>query len=199
MGRYMPERGNGAILTTSRKPNLGFGLTDSEIQINPFSAQEGTKCILGLATWQSGVERDSVAASELNEKLGGLPLGITQMVALMRAKAMSIRDFITLYEQNKGKMHKLIRRGGRHSGYELDLSTVWQMSFRSVVDSPSAMFFLGILCFLSPSLIPQALFGNQEDIDGKCARPLFSFCDTLTRCELLCPSRFGWSSDSSYR
>ena len=188
--QYMPNRGNGAILITSRKPTLGYDLTETELSITPFSAQEGTECIVELATWQRGVKRDNKSASELNEKLGGLPLGIIQMVALMRAKAMSIKDFITLYEKGRKKLHGPLRRGIRCFGYNHDLSTVWQLAFRSLDGSPSAMSLLGVLCFLSPSSIPQALFKSCGDTDGKCTGPMLPFCKGLVRYKPPCLLEF---------
>ena len=179
--RYMPDRGNGAILITSRKPNVGYDLTESELRVTPLSAQEGTECILELATWQRGVERDNKSASELHEKLGGLPLGITQMVALMRAKAMSIKDFVALYGKSRKTLHGPLPRGIRCFGYNQDLSTVWQLSFRSLDDSPSAKSLLGILCFLSPGSIPQALFMKWGDTDGRRTGPILPFCNGLVR------------------
>ena len=186
----MPDRGIGAILITTRKPNLGYDLTESELRVTPFSAQEGTECILELATWQRGVERDNKSASELNEKLGGLPLGITQLVALMRAKEMSIKDFIALYEKGRRTPHNPLRRGIRFFGYNQDLSTVWQLSFRSLDDSPSAMSLLGILCFLSPSSIPRALFMNRGENDGRHTGPILPFCNGLVRYKPPCLLEF---------
>lgn len=198
VGQYILERGNGAILLTTRKPNLGYGLTESELEITPFSAKEGTECILELATWQRGGERDNISASELNNRLGGLPLGITQMVALMRAKAMSIKLFITLYEQNRKTWHGQIRRGGRHIEYKHDLNKEWQLSFRTLDDSPSAMSLLGILCFLSPSSIPQALFKKWGDTDAKRTESLLWFCNKFARFDLSYHSKYSEAPTNTY-
>ncbi|KAL8718464.1 MAG: hypothetical protein Q9181_008196, partial [Wetmoreana brouardii] len=161
---YRPKSEKGSILITTRKPNIGYELTDSELVVGPFSPQEGTKFVLRLATWQNNAKKDTQSAAELNEKLGGLPLGITQMVALMCAKAVSLQVFLKLYEQKKKEWHGLFRRGGRHVGYKEDISTAWQLSFRSLDDSAHARSLLGVLCFLSPSSISQSIFriGTSE-------------------------------------
>ncbi|KAL8697964.1 MAG: hypothetical protein Q9201_006831, partial [Fulgogasparrea decipioides] len=121
--QYRPKSGNGSILITTRKPNIGYELTNKALVVGPFSPEEGTKFVLELATWQNNAESDTQSAAELNKKLGGLPLGITQMVALMRAKAVSLQVFLILYEQNKKEWHGFVRRGSRHVEYKEDLST----------------------------------------------------------------------------
>ncbi len=54
---YCPNDQDGAVIVTTRKPNLGFELTDIELRITPFSDQEETEALLQMtqrkSSWRS--------------------------------------------------------------------------------------------------------------------------------------------------
>jgi hypothetical protein len=179
--QFWPSGGNGKIIVTTRNPDIGFQLTDDQITIHPFEAKEGRECVLSLTSWPGGVPSDPRSAEELSNELGGLPIGIVHMVALMRRRKTPIKKFLKDYRQNKSSYHdkKVPGMTGIYPGIKPKIGSNWTMSFDSLQGESKSL--LGILSFLSPDSIPQELFNHW---DGPSTRPtsdLLSYCNKLDR------------------
>lgn len=179
LSEYYPNDQDGAIIVTTRKPNFGYALTAAEIQVLPFLDDEGTEALLRMATWNRSVPVDKEAAAHMNKMLGGLPLGISQIAAIIRNKKISIKRFSAIYEEDKRRWHMENPKGGYHAGYDQNLNSVWHVSFKFLAEHANAKAVLGILCLLSPDSIPQELF-NQWDTEHTRPRSLvLSFCQNF--------------------
>jgi hypothetical protein len=176
LGEYYPNDQEGAIIVTTRKPNFGYDLTASEIQVPPFLEQEGTEALLKMATWNRSVPIDKEAAAQMNKMLGGLPLGISQIAAIMRNKKIPINRFLAIYEEDKRRWHMENPRGGHHADYDQNINSVWNVSFKFLAEHLDAKIALGILCFLSPDSIPQKLFSQWEPDHNRSRTFVLPFC-----------------------
>jgi hypothetical protein len=57
------------------------------------------------------------AARGVTKQLGGLPLALNQMAALINARNYSIKDFGALYSKNEQRLHKQRKNGWKYIGY----------------------------------------------------------------------------------
>lgn len=176
LGAYYPNDEDGSIIVTTRKPNFGYDLTAMEVQVTPFKEDEGTEALLKMATWNRSVPTDVEAAALMNKMLGGLPLGISQIAAIMRNKKIPIKRFLAIYEEDKARWHSENPRGGHHADYDQNISSVWNVSFKFLAEHLDAKIALGILCFLSPDSIPQSLFNQWETEDTRPRTLVLPFC-----------------------
>ncbi|KGO70255.1 Tetratricopeptide-like helical [Penicillium italicum] len=176
LGLFWPERGHGAIIVTTRKPNLAYAMTKHEIVVERFSANEGTQFFVDLATWNSNATKDFKSAALINEQLDGHALGISQMAAIVRSRRMSIEDFATIYAGRGKRWHEVVSTGGHHVNYDKTLATVWEMSFQALEESSSASSLLGILSFLWAPSIPQALSKHWGECRSRATHSLLPFC-----------------------
>ncbi|KAL9593091.1 MAG: hypothetical protein Q9179_006109 [Wetmoreana sp. 5 TL-2023] len=156
--QYRPKSGNGSILITTRKPNIGYELTNKALVVGPFSPEEGTKFVLELATWQNNAESDTQSAAELNKKLGGLPLGITQMVALMRAKAVSLQVFLIFFHDAEEKLIDLALIAKDAGTGSLSLHRLVQAEFEYYLSPHERQGAFGIASKLLYEAFPKGFF-----------------------------------------
>jgi hypothetical protein len=90
----LPPAGGGRVLITSRNPLWGAGQT---IEV-PMLEQEIAAAFLIDRTRDVGQE---VAARNLADELGGLPLALEQAAAYMQATGRSITDYLALFQQQR--------------------------------------------------------------------------------------------------
>lgn len=180
LDEYWPEGKSGHILVTTRNPNVAaYGLTDDCLYVKPFESDEGRDCINKNASLGGIVVSDLQSAAQLNEELGGLPLAVIQMSALIKVLKITIADFLVRYRDNRKRYHK--RRGKQN---DVVVEAIWSLSFTTLEDSTEAKLLLGMLCFLSAGSIPQTLF-NHWGLDGQQQRPtsaLAPFCQDMYKC-----------------
>ena len=181
------------VIVTTLRESIAEQL-DAKVDIAPFTSDEGRDCVLSLATrtavtrgsappTSSSRDVDSSAAQALGDELGGLPIGIVHMVALLRARHVSISTFLNEYRHHKAQYHKrpATAVAGIYNGSKPMISTNWTMTFGYLTDNSKP--FLAVLSYLSPDAIPQELFGRWQsngDLDLQlCATSV----DDLPCCE----------------
>lgn len=177
----------GSILLTTRYSNVAEaarGPHEAKWQLKVLGEDEAWDMFEGMLTghhkdWPKGgaKEEEVDAGKKLLQRLGGLPLGIRQMAALIRKKRppMSVERFVTFYDRSAGNSQTLA--GGKGfkvaSDYPFALETVWALSFEDLYEKQrsgesDAYSLLGIVAFLAPDEIPMDLF--------KAECPLTKFC-----------------------
>ena len=172
---FWPQ-GKGKILVTTQKRNVGFRWTDHQIVVSPFTAEEGRDCIMDLLSWPGGVAADANSATELNQELGGLPLGILQMTALIRDQSSTIESFLRMYRKNKAKYHdKESNIEGIEPRSNPKIATNWRFAFDRLEEDHKSL--LGILSLLSASKIPQTLFKHWDECENRATCGLLDFSD----------------------
>ncbi|KAI0104342.1 P-loop containing nucleoside triphosphate hydrolase protein [Nemania sp. FL0031] len=179
LNQYWPQDSSGKVIVTTRNPELGFQLTGDQIDIHPFSPEEGRKCVLSLTSWPGGVSSDPASAEELSNELGGLPIGIVQMVALMRKRKTPIKRFLEDYRQNKSAYHdkEVVSMTGIYPEIKPTIGSNWTMSFDSLQDRSKSL--LGILSLLSPDSIPQELFNHWDGPQNQPTSGLPACCNDV--------------------
>lgn len=150
---WLPDHGPGCILVTSKYPYVRenvYRLTRG-MDLETFQSDVGADMLRKL----SGHERDadSVAASiRVVERLGGLPLAIVQMSAIIRKNHLTFRDFEEWYDEDAKHLHYL-RESGMKSSYQHTIGTAWAIERLS----PFAFALLKVLSVLDPDRIPEEL------------------------------------------
>ena len=152
---FWPVDGMGSILMTSRKPltktNV-FNAGTSGIELPPFSFGSGAQFLLQLTGRQESTKQFPLAYA-VAERLGGIPLAITQMASLISRQQLSFEEFLLRYnnEENMDELHSL-RLGGPRDSYSHTLATVWGLDRLE-----HGMALLEVMSLLDPDKI-------QEDI-----------------------------------
>jgi hypothetical protein len=151
-----PASKHGTVLVTTRDRTLWSTPIDQGLEINEVKLEEGTAFLMQAANMRTKVDDELVAAQETIAKLGGLPLAITQMSALINAHSWSFSQFNEVYEEKSKILHREKRPGWSYPGYSESLDTVWELSFASL--SKNARTLLGFVSLLSPDSVPTRLF-----------------------------------------
>lgn len=94
------------------------------------------------------------------------------MAAYMKARSMSISNFLGLYKKYPKSLHREKRPGWKYLGYNHALDTVWDISFEAL--DKASMSCLTVMSFLAPDFIPEQLFkvGDAVKLLGN-----LSFCN----------------------
>lgn len=148
------------------------------LALMPFSDSEAWALFAKLMKWNDLAIVDKAeidAAKLLLAKLQGLALGIRQMAALIKVKGKGVASFLNRYR--KGRLND--DGSSKLDDYNFSLDTVWQTAFYSLKKKDVAgkgygFPLLGVMSFLSPERIPNALYD--------CTR-LGEVPDTLTFCK----------------
>lgn len=150
---WLPTQGPGCILVTGRYPynkentySLGNGL-----ELEPFSPDVGGKMLRKL----SGREQEANAVDtsiRISKVLGGLPLALFQMSAIIRQKHLTLGDFEEWYREDSKHLYGL-RSVGTHSNYQYTIATTWATEQLSA----PAFNLLKLLSVLDPDRVTEEL------------------------------------------
>lgn len=156
---YLPRRGNGAVLVTSRDPSAKtyFFSHGSGIDMDPLSTAESVTLLCRLTMQSDKVETDDEQnASETVAKfVDGLPLAMTQMAGFIRRRHLLIREFVSLYA-NDTRYAEVREAGNPELSYRYGYTYATAFSFQDLSDD--AMELLQVLAFLSPDRISEDIF-----------------------------------------
>ncbi len=150
--------GGGAVLVTSRDPLAKRYMHSEEnrgITLPYFTTEEATDFLLKL-TDREGEEAERISGNAVAERLGGLPLALTQMAGVIDRRELSFSEFLQIFEEEdvRSKFFKL-RVGNTkvRSKYEHTLDTVWALE---KLDKSSSML-LDVLSLLDPDGISELI------------------------------------------
>lgn len=156
----------GCALITTRNHSLVYEPAETGIEVLPFDQESGSRFILHLLSLDIAKDvsdSEVKSASGLSERLSGHALAIAQMAALIHRRSWTIEEFLSIYDRNTRKM---LGMSGRNS-----LDAVWKLSFESLDLKGAAL--LGVLSYIGPDSIPQALF---EAFDSSSWPKALRFC-----------------------
>lgn len=150
---WLPMQGHGCILVTSRYPHvhentyrLGVG-----IDLQPFSTHDGGELLRRMADRER--ELDAVDTSiRISEILGGLPLAISQISALIRRKHLSLRELEAWYSEGSRDLHDA-SINIPESTYKHTIWSTWATEQLSAF----GITLLQVLSVLDPDRIPEEL------------------------------------------
>jgi hypothetical protein len=150
--------GGGAVLVTSRDPLAKTYMYSEEnpgIILPPFTTQEATNFLLKL-THREGEEMERISGSAVAERLGGLPLALTQMAGVIDRRDLSFSEFLQIFEEEdvRSKFFKLsVGNTKVRSKYEHTLDTVWALEKLN----KSSSILLDVLSLLDPDGISEVI------------------------------------------
>ncbi|KAF2753098.1 tetratricopeptide repeat domain-containing protein [Pseudovirgaria hyperparasitica] len=165
---YLPHRGNGSILITTRDPEgKHYYDTGSGFDVEPLSSTEAANllCKLTIRAETAETEDEQEASVEVAKTLDGLPLAMTQMAGFIRRRHLSLREFVDLYANDAryAEIHGVSNSLLDHR-YGFTLATAY--NFREL-ETPT-MDMLKALAFLNPDRIREQIFQHAfKAKDGK--------------------------------
>lgn len=162
---FLPTRGNGAVLLTTRLPDVGTAIR--KLELDTLTREEGVQFLqarLGAGAAQgqhvfTAAERQ--AAEHLWTLLGGLPLALDQAAAFVQETGYSLAEYLTLFQHASGA---LLRRRGQQATEHLEsVAVTFELAWKQVHQlSPAAADLLRLCAFLAPDAIPEEVFTEQE-------------------------------------
>ncbi len=169
---FVPRRGNGAILLTTRLHAVGKHMR--KIELDKLTLEEGVRFLLERRKAARSEETEAIpetehkAAEELYTLMDGLPLALDQAAAYIEEHACSLDTYVEFYKEQRAALLRLGNPVDRQD-YPDSVATTWLLSFRRVQQaSPAAADLLHVCAFLHPEGIPEELFLQSEEQ----ARPL---------------------------
>lgn len=171
-----PDSKHGAVLVTTRDIRIASLPIDKGMKVNGFEATEGAEFLLEMSTSRRRVDGEVDEAWKVANLLGGLPLALHQMAALINAKNGSLHDFYNMYIKHEQCLHKQKENDWKCSGYQHALDTVWELSF--TVLGAEARACLGVLSFFSAYSVPPGVF---TPIEHGYLPELLAFCENELR------------------
>jgi len=148
---FWPVSQRGSILITSRDPMAKQGR--SGIGLEPFEPDEAAILLRRLTRVSDSPEARETSLA-LSRRLGGLPLAITQIAALVERLDMTLREFLDYFDQQTtiekvAKMKPIMLQ----NHYKHSMFTVWALESLP----PQALATLQVLSFLNPDSIGESL------------------------------------------
>ncbi|GAW26878.1 putative pfs domain-containing protein [Rosellinia necatrix] len=151
-----PVSKHGAVLVTTRDEVIATLPIDTGLEVSEFDVEDGADFLLHMAPKRRRTAGEREAALGVAGELGGLPLALNQMAALINARNCTIADFGAMYAKHEHRLHKQRKSGWKYLGYEHGLDTVWELSFENLGEE--ARSCLGVLSFFAADLIPSDVF-----------------------------------------
>jgi tetratricopeptide (TPR) repeat protein len=143
---YRPPAGDGHVVVTSRNPAWGAMATPLPVEVLPRA-----EAIAFLGARTGG---DNLAAGELAQALGDLPLALEQAAAYLEQTRTSLRDYLGLLRERAGELLGL----GELTDHPDTVATTWSLSLtRAQAEAPAAEDLLALCAFLAPDDLPRSL------------------------------------------
>ncbi|EWC44970.1 hypothetical protein DRE_01029 [Drechslerella stenobrocha 248] len=164
--QYLPKNGAGAILITSRRPELSH--IAEQVDLKALEQDEALELLFGLSRIRSpsdDVTKDAVA---LVKKLGYLPLSICHAGCYLFEAKISIKEYEDCFDKAFMQMHSRIPRSGWN--YRKDTAaTTWEISLSEVLKQDAdASIFLSTCSYLNRDKIGEHLFvEDSTDVRSK--------------------------------
>lgn len=150
---WLPSQGPGCILVTGKYPYVKEAAYRLErgLDLETFSPEEGGDMLRKISGREN--EPGAVEASiRISKTLGGLPLAIFQMSAIIRQNHLTFKDFEDWYGEDAKGLHYL-RVSGMRTSYQHTIGTAWAVEQLS----DSALALLNVLSILDPDRIPEEI------------------------------------------
>jgi len=152
---YLPSRGNGNILFTTRAGAVG--MLASSIEVDCLSVKEAILLLLRRSQRETcASEAEIEEATHIAMALAQFPLALDQAGAYVEETGCSLHDYFQLYQKHRYAL--LARRGKQATNYPESVATTWSLSFERLEQTnPAAAELLRLCAFLAPDHIPEEL------------------------------------------
>jgi tetratricopeptide (TPR) repeat protein len=152
---YLPQRGNGSILLTTRADAVGSLAISVKVETMGFI--EGTHLLLRRAQrFEQASDEQIDQAGNIVVALDHFPLALDQAGAYIEETGCSFVDYLEDYQKHRQAV--LARRGTQATAYPHSVATTWSLSFQKIRQAnPAAAELLQLCAFLAPDRIPEEL------------------------------------------
>ena len=151
-----PYEGPGSILITSRNP---YSWTTS-LELKPWDTASSTGYIFKRTGLPETDEAKSAAITIAN-RLGGLPLALSQVTGIIIHQEISLKQFVQSYGKREGDEEFLqwseIDVGPASVDYRMSVASVWAFDRLG-----SGALLINTLSLLDPDGVPESLFINPS-------------------------------------
>jgi hypothetical protein len=149
---YLPINGKGSVLITSRDP-VARTIFRAGMELPPFNAEEAAS-FLEAQTYPIETPDDQRYCDELVQRLGRLPLALSQIGGIMTRKDLSFKEIYDEYEKElaMGDLHRSSLLPLTQQ-YDLTLATVWSLDTLE----PNGRTLLEILALLDPDSLTETM------------------------------------------
>ena len=158
---YLPRRGGGQVLITSRY--LGWGGTARSVTVQTFPRDESVRFLLDRTQ-----QADADAATALAAEVGDLPIALAQVAGYIDATGITLAGYLSRWRTHQAE---LMRRGHEGLDYPATVATTWEVAFQALqAREPAAADLLCLCAYLAPEAIPQSLLRDaREDLPERLA------------------------------
>lgn len=152
---FFPTNGPGEILITSRNPDWAGVARPLEVAL--FKREESRELLR-----RRGLDIADSAADQVAERLGDLPLAISQAAAWLAETGMPPAEYLRLLDE---KVNDILEATTPVDPDEVSVTAAWNVSFDELrTRSPAAHQILQICAFFSPEPISRAMFTGVRGV-----------------------------------
>lgn len=167
--RYLPRRGRGHVLITSRAHDFQTLGIVQPIELVELHLSEAVEFLLRRTARVAAGPGERAAAEALAQELGRLPLALEQAAAYVVAKAVALEEYLVSYR--KHRLRLLNRSQPLMGDYPETVAKTWDLNFQEVRRYPPAVALLRFASFLASDAIPiELLLDGATHFDPKLAR-----------------------------
>ncbi len=145
----------GSIIITTQKP-INFSVTKAfaTVPIKSFGRDDAATLLFKYIQKEPTDEKEEEVAQELSDTVDGLPLAIATIGGYINQSGSNLTEYIeTLKTSSNAWTASVV---GPVNQYEKNLETVFNIAIAELSDSARGV--IGIIAFLNPDHIPEALF-----------------------------------------
>ena len=181
---FVPERGHGHVIVTSREavlPELGI---PRALEVSDFDPGDALAFLLARTGREDAEPGERAAAAELAAELGYLPLALEQAAAYVVETGVTFGGYVAAFRKRRVA---LLEKASDFVSRDT-VAVTWAANFEAVEQiSPAAADLLRISAFLAPDAIPFELFEKGAAAFGAPIADAVADFDEMTMAELLQP------------
>ena len=150
--KSIPNRGNGAVLFTTRNHRAAVDFTEANvIQIKAMSREESTELLKqSVIDMTPSLLDDGASITDLLDLLLDLPLAIKQAAAYMNKNFTFVSKYLSYYKRSEQEMVEVLSQDfedhGRYDTQNNPVATTWLISFKQMeIQDPLAAEYLSFI------------------------------------------------------
>jgi hypothetical protein len=144
--RWLPPRGNGHVLVTTRD---GHWPAEQAVPVGTLTTEVAAGFLLDCAG-----DYDAGSARAIARELGSLPLALAQAGAYVQTTGRSLAQYLDLLRADRTQ----VLRRGAPSGHQAPVAATWSLALNELADSsPDSITLLRLLSCMAPQDIPYRL------------------------------------------
>ena len=152
LNQIWPASNQGRIIITSRSLGIAYKRATNIIHLKSFEQDVAVSVLYELTDSQARDKGNTVAAKEICQMLGGLPLAVAHVSSFIRDRGYSYEEFLAVY---KKFAEKIFVKSEPLVEYEHTLGTVWDISLQNL--SSTAKMLQNLLSVFNPDSISERL------------------------------------------